>query len=93
MRRRQAVEHDGVGRFLAEMRDRNEIDEQRERGRERLFALTAQFPKLVLAYLDSLPPGVERGDELLQALRRIVLEEQFQKKSSSPPATRPGRQE
>jgi hypothetical protein len=69
-----------VTKFLAEMQDHHDIDENQKERRRRLFALTEQNPDMVLAYLDSLPAGVEQRNELLQMLRKIILEGKFPKK-------------
>ena len=54
-------ETDAIVTFLEEMKHSREM-------RRRLFDRAEENPEQVLLYLDSLPPGTEAGDELLQRL-------------------------
>jgi predicted dithiol-disulfide oxidoreductase (DUF899 family) len=51
--------------FLEKLRDARAA-------RKRLFARVREEPEVVLAYLDSLPEGVEEQHELYQKLRAIA---------------------
>lgn len=46
--------------------------QEAHRMRRRLFARASDEPDKVLIYLDSLPKGVEAGDELTRQLRAIA---------------------
>ena len=58
-------ETDAIVTFLEEMKHSREM-------RRRLFDRAEENPEQVLLYLDSLPPGTEAGDELLQRLRKAA---------------------
>lgn len=58
-------ETDAIVTFLEEMKHSREM-------RRRLFDRAEESPEQVLLYLDSLPPGTEAGDELLQRLRKAA---------------------
>ena len=59
------LERAAIVQFLENMRDARAM-------RKRLFERVSEEPEPVLIYLDSLPEGVEKEDELLQKLRAIA---------------------
>ena len=58
-------ETEAIVTFLEEMKHSRQM-------RRRLFDRAEEHPEQVLLYLDSLPPGSEAGDELLQRLRKAA---------------------
>lgn len=58
-------ETEAIVTFLEEMKHSRQM-------RRRLFDRAEENPEQVLLYLDSLPPGSEDGDELLQRLRKAA---------------------
>jgi hypothetical protein len=58
-------ETEAIVTFLEEMKHSRQM-------RRRLFERAEENPDAVLLYLDSLPPGTEAGDELLQRLRKAA---------------------